>query len=413
MPHVSIWWSWASRARARAPSASAWRRSTASRTSRPATSCARAVKAGSPLGREVAAVLRRGRAGLGRPGHPPGRGALRRARRRSAAALLDGFPRTLGPGRGPRARCWATTACKLCVNLDVPIELVTAAALVAPRLPGVRDHLPRHRPRAHLGHLREVRRRRRPARRRPARGDPPAPRDLRARHRAPARLLPRRGACWSPSTATRAPDEVTDAPIAAIGRAGPGVRRSTDELAKMRRAGRVVAEMHEATRAAIRPGVTTAAAQRGRGRGARAARRALELPQLPRVPRGHLHEPQRHDRPRHPRRLRAARGRHHLGRLRGDRRGLPRRRRLHRGAWARSATWRAASDRGDRALAVGRHRPDGRRQSPPRGRPRRPGRRRGRRILGGARVRRPRHRHGDARESPGAQLLAGHARARR
>jgi methionyl aminopeptidase len=36
------------------------------------------------------------------------------------------------------------------------------------------------------------------------------------------------------------------------------VRRSADELAKMRRAGKVVAEMHEKTRAAIRPGVTTA-----------------------------------------------------------------------------------------------------------------------------------------------------------
>jgi methionyl aminopeptidase len=35
------------------------------------------------------------------------------------------------------------------------------------------------------------------------------------------------------------------------------VRRSSDELNKMRRAGKVVAEMHEATRAAIRPGVTT------------------------------------------------------------------------------------------------------------------------------------------------------------
>jgi methionyl aminopeptidase len=35
------------------------------------------------------------------------------------------------------------------------------------------------------------------------------------------------------------------------------VRRSTEELNKMRKAGRVVAEMHEATRAAIRPGVTT------------------------------------------------------------------------------------------------------------------------------------------------------------
>jgi methionyl aminopeptidase len=36
------------------------------------------------------------------------------------------------------------------------------------------------------------------------------------------------------------------------------VRRSTDEIAKMRKAGRVVAEMHAATRAAARPGVTTA-----------------------------------------------------------------------------------------------------------------------------------------------------------
>jgi methionyl aminopeptidase len=35
------------------------------------------------------------------------------------------------------------------------------------------------------------------------------------------------------------------------------VRRKSDELAKMRKAGRVVAEIHEATRAVIRPGVTT------------------------------------------------------------------------------------------------------------------------------------------------------------
>jgi methionyl aminopeptidase len=36
------------------------------------------------------------------------------------------------------------------------------------------------------------------------------------------------------------------------------VRRSKDDLAKMRKAGRVVAEMHERIRDAIRPGVTTA-----------------------------------------------------------------------------------------------------------------------------------------------------------
>jgi methionyl aminopeptidase len=36
------------------------------------------------------------------------------------------------------------------------------------------------------------------------------------------------------------------------------VRRNPEELAKMRRAGRVVAEIHEATKAIIRPGVSTA-----------------------------------------------------------------------------------------------------------------------------------------------------------
>ncbi len=35
------------------------------------------------------------------------------------------------------------------------------------------------------------------------------------------------------------------------------MRRNPEELAKMRRAGKVVAEMHERTRAAVRPGVTT------------------------------------------------------------------------------------------------------------------------------------------------------------
>src|SRR6266480_2162280 len=36
------------------------------------------------------------------------------------------------------------------------------------------------------------------------------------------------------------------------------MRRSKDEIAKMRKAGRVVAEMHARVREAIRPGVTTA-----------------------------------------------------------------------------------------------------------------------------------------------------------
>jgi len=40
------------------------------------------------------------------------------------------------------------------------------------------------------------------------------------------------------------------------------MRRNADELAKMRKAGKVVAEMHDKTREAIRPGVTTGALDR-------------------------------------------------------------------------------------------------------------------------------------------------------
>jgi len=47
-------------------------------------------------------------------------------------------------------------------------------------------------------------------------------------------------------------------PLPVTGRSIRAVRRNASEIDKMRRAGRVVAEMHEATRAAARPGVTTA-----------------------------------------------------------------------------------------------------------------------------------------------------------
>ena len=49
------------------------------------------------------------------------------------------------------------------------------------------------------------------------------------------------------------------------------MRRSADELAKMRRAGSVVAEMHEKIREAIRPGVTTASWTRSAARSSSAA----------------------------------------------------------------------------------------------------------------------------------------------
>ena len=157
------------------------------------------------------------------------------------------------------------------------------------------------------------------------------------------RLVPRRAASWPRSAGTGSPDAVTrrvDPGRRRTGasgrRRGTPMRRNDEEIAKMRRAGRVVAEMHEATRAAAKPGVTTAeldavAREVLERRGA-----PVQLPRLPRLPGRDLHLAQRHDRPRHPRRLRARGGRHPLHRLRGDHRGLPRRRRLHHGRSGRS-----------------------------------------------------------------------------
>ena len=178
----------------------------------------------------------------------------------------------------------------------------------------------------------ELRRRRHPARRRPARRHPQAPRDLRARHRAAALLLRVAGAARDRG---RRPTPTTDEVLDATSMRSSDARASREALAE--RTGQD-AQGRQGRRRDARgdaggdpPRRHHHAAQRGRRRGPRQARRALELPELPRLPRGDLHEPERHDRPRHPRRLHAQRGRHHLDRLRRDRRGLPRRRRLHRG----------------------------------------------------------------------------------
>ena len=97
----------------------------------------------------------------------------------------------------------------------------------------------------------------------------------------------------------------------------------------MRRAGRVVAEMHEACMLAAKPGATTgdldAAAREVLDRRGR----ALQLPELPRLSCGRLHLAQRSDRARHPGRPRDRRRRHRVDRLRRHRGGLARRRRDH------------------------------------------------------------------------------------
>jgi adenylate kinase len=81
-----------------------------------------AVKAESPLGREVASVLESG--GLVSDGLV-NKLVEERFKEPDAAAggLLDGFPRTLGQAEALEAML-GEDGIKLCINLDVPIELV-------------------------------------------------------------------------------------------------------------------------------------------------------------------------------------------------------------------------------------------------------------------------------------------------
>src|SRR5690606_31724880 len=113
------------------------------------------------------------------------------------------------------------------------------------------------------GQRRGVRRRRRP--RRPAggrhpRGERQAPGRVRGEHRAARRLVPgagpardggrhrpRRRGDRAPAGRRRRPPRGLRPPVG---------RRTADEIRTMRRAGRVVAEMHERIAAAIRPGAT-------------------------------------------------------------------------------------------------------------------------------------------------------------
>lgn len=82
-----------------------------------------AVKAGSPLGREVASVLNSGALVSDDL-------VIELVRQRfeepdaQSGGLLDGFPRTLGQAEALE-RILGDDGIKLCINLDVPIELVT------------------------------------------------------------------------------------------------------------------------------------------------------------------------------------------------------------------------------------------------------------------------------------------------
>ena len=77
-------------------------------------------------------------------------------------------------------------------------------------------------------------------------------------------------------------------------------RKSREQIALMRRAGKVVAEMHEVCVRAAVPGATTADLDRAAREVIERRRRALQLSRVPRVPGGGVHVAERRDRARHP-----------------------------------------------------------------------------------------------------------------
>ena len=321
------------------------------------------------------------------------------------------LPRTT-PGRGAVPDILAPD------DIDLAIDIEVATEVVLKRLAGRRvcvdcgtNYSTENPPKLRLD-LRHLRRRGRAAGRRHRRGHPPAPRAVRAETEP---LI-----AWYLERDKLVTIDGTGAPTrCSTGWCGPSTagptgravtrRERPDEIAKMRKAGRVVAEMHEKTRAAARPGVTTAELDRVarevlERRGAQS--NFLNYHGFPAVICTSPNDMIVHG---IPGAVPARGGRHPLHRLRGDHRGLPRRRRVHR--WA-SATICAEAKRlieVTEAVAVGRHRRmmvDG--QPALRHRPRRADGGRGRGVLGRAGVRRPRHRHGHARGAPGPELRPWH-----
>ena len=189
------------------------------------------------------------------------------------------------------------------------------------------------------------------------------------------------------------------------------LRKTAAQIALMRRAGSVVAEMHEAcTRAAV-PGATTADLDARGPRGARPPQRPLELPRLPRVPGGGVRLAERGDRARHPRRP-GARGRATSSRStagRSSRAGTPTPRSRSRSGEVDAESQRlmdvtrAALESAIAATVAGNRLGDIGAAAERRGH--------GRRVRRRARVRRARHRHGHARGARGPELRARRAGA--
>ena len=306
------------------------------------------------------------RAGARRRHHRRRRGAPRPATTPATGATSS----TASPAPSDQAEALAKITAEqpldLVIDLDVPAEVVLVR--LASRRVCVdcgANYSVDSPPKLRLG-VRQLRRRRRPARGRHRRGHQAPPRHLRGRDRPAHRLVPRSAACSRSSTATAPP---TRSPTASVApstrraldeRAAPDARaqrcradgapRPTGEIAGQDAPGRAGGGRDaRGIRAAIRPGRHHRRARPDRPRGARARGARVELPRLrhgfPAVICASPNDVVVHGIPGP---MPARGGRHRLDRLRRDRRRLARRRRLHRrGRRDRAEAPRA--DRGHRA----------------------------------------------------------------
>ena len=333
--------------------------------------------------------------------------------------VLDGFPRTRRQAEElDRILDGRTRSTSRSTSTSRPRSCCTGSPAAACARSAARTYHVDTPPEEQLD-VRRVRREGRAARRRHrGRGDAPA-RALRDPDAAGDPVLPaRRRRSPTSTAATRAtrsssacvePVEIAVRPAEPVRRRPMITRKNAEQIAIMRRAGKVVAEMHEVCIRAAKPGATTldvdaAAREVIDRRGARS--NFLSYHGFPAVVCTSPNDVIVHGIPSDDGRARG--GRHPLDRLRGDHRGLARRRRGHRPD-RRDRRRVPAADRRDPGLARRRHRRGRGREPPRRHRRRGRGPGRGGRLHRGAGVRRPRHRHGDARGAPGPQLRPGGA----